>query len=78
MADTRPGDGGDQLKTYWTKDPRGLAKWATTAHPYTNLVQHITKFVGSDRAKRIAAQWFHDVFGIWPGERAGKNPLGLG
>jgi len=27
---------------------------------------------------RTVAQWFHDVFGIWPGERKGKNPLGPG
>lgn len=78
MVDLHPGDGGDQLKHYWTKDPEGLAKWATTAHPYTNLVRHLTKYVGAERARRIAAQWFKAVFGIWPGERAGKNPLGPG
>jgi len=27
---------------------------------------------------RTVAQWFHDVFGIWPAERGGKNPLGKG
>ena len=77
MADTKPGDGGDNLRNYWTRG-EGLAKWATTAHPYTNLVEHLTKFLGPERAKRVAAQWFHDVFGIWPGERAGKNPTGPG
>jgi hypothetical protein len=74
----KPGSSENELHTYWTKDPRGLAKWATTAHPYTNLVQHLTKFIGKERAQRVAAQWFRDVFGVWPGERAGKNPAGPG
>lgn len=78
MADLHLGDNGDKLKRYWTTSAEGLAKWATTAHPFTNLVQHLTKYVGADRAKRIAAQWFHDVFGIWPGERKGSNPAGPG
>jgi hypothetical protein len=75
MADSSPAD--NELKRYWTRG-EGLAKWATSAHPYTALVSHLTKFVGAERAKRIAAEWFHEVFGIWPGERRGKNPLGPG
>jgi hypothetical protein len=75
VADTSPGD--NQLKHYWTRGA-GLAKWATSPHPYTALYNHLVKFVGSDRAKRIAAEWFHEVFGIWPGERKGKNPRGPG
>lgn len=71
-------DRNDALKRYWTRDPRGLAKWASKPHPYTSLVRELTEHVGVERAKRIAAQWFRDVFGIWPGERAGKNPRGPG
>lgn len=68
----------DQLKHYWTRDPRGLAKWADKPHPWTALYRELRKHVGNERAKRMASQWFHDVFGIWPGERAGKNPAGPG
>jgi hypothetical protein len=32
----------------------------------------------TDRADQVASQWFHDVFGMWPGERKGDNPVGPG
>ena len=77
-ADVHPGDQGNQLKKYWLSK-EGLAKWATKPHPWTALYHHILKHIGNpERAKRIASQWFHDHFGIWPGERKGKNPLGHG
>ena len=76
-ADLHPGDPG-QLKEYWTKG-KGRAKWVGKPHPWTALYHHILKHVGNPgKAKRIASQWFHDVFGIWPGERKGKNPVGKG
>lgn len=77
MADGNPLNN-DKLKHYWTRDPRGLAKWADTPHPWTALYHHLVKFLGPERAKRVASQWFHDVFGIWPGERNGTNPTGRG
>ncbi len=77
MADAPGGGDPDKLKHYWTKG-EGLKKWATHAHPWTALYRHLVKFVGKERAQRIASQWFHDVFGIWPGERGGKNPTGPG
>jgi hypothetical protein len=67
-----------RLRRFWTRDPRGLAKWADKPHPYTSLYRHLRKYLGSARAKRAAAQWFKIVFHIWPGERKGKNPLGPG
>lgn len=67
----------DQLKNYWTKGA-GLAKWVKSPHPWTALKNHLLKHVGPERAERMAAEWFHDVFGIWPGERKGKNPVGPG
>jgi phage portal protein BeeE len=73
-ADRTPHD--DALKHYWTKG-EGLAKWASHPHPWTALRDHLRKHVGS-RAEEIASQWFHDVFGIWPGEREGDDPLGPG
>jgi hypothetical protein len=78
MADLHPGDGGAKnLKEYWTKGP-GLAKWATSPHPWTALYHHLLKYLPEAEAKRVASQWFHDVTGMWPGERKGKNPLGRG
>ncbi len=69
---------GNDLKRYWTKDPEGLAKWVGKPHPWTALRNHLRKHVGQERANRIASEWFHDVFGIWPGERKGENPVGPG
>lgn len=66
MADANPTNN-DQLKHYWTKDPRGLAKWAASPHPWTSLYHHLVKFMNPEMAKRVASQWFHDVFGFWPG-----------
>ena len=68
----------NRLKHYWTRDPEGLAKWATKPHPWTALYRQLRRHVGAARAKRIASQWFKEVFGIWPGERKGRNPAGPG
>lgn len=75
-ADVTPSND-DQLREYWTKG-EGLAKWANSPHPWTTLVRRLTKHVGRERAERIASQWFHLVFGLWPGEHKGKNPAGPG
>lgn len=68
----------EKLKHYWTRTPEGLAKWATKPHPWTALFRELEKHVGRERAQRIASEWFHEVFGFWPGERKGKNPRGPG
>lgn len=65
------------LKRYWTRG-EGLKRWATRKHPWTALYRQLRKHVGSERAKRMASQWFKEVFGIWPGERKGSNPAGPG
>ena len=76
-ADLHPGDP-TALKHYWTRG-KGLAKWATKPHPWTALYRHLLRYLKNpEYAKRVASQWFHDVFGIWPGERKGKNPIGRG
>lgn len=67
----------DVLKNYWLHG-KGLAKWATSPHPWTALYHHLRKHVNPEYAKRIAAQWYHEHFGHWPGERKGKNPIGRG
>jgi hypothetical protein len=76
VADPRPGSRG-YLKWYWTKGP-GLAKWATSPHPYTALKNHLRKYLPATYLDQVVAQWFHDALGIWPAERKGKNPLGKG
>lgn len=73
--------GAMQLHDYWTKDPRGLAKWADSKDPWTQLYHHLLKFLPDERAKRTAAEWFHDVKGYWPGSDLnrvthGKPPRG--
>lgn len=73
--DVTPGDG--ELKKYWVRGP-GLARWSTSPHPWTTLVNLLTKHVGRRRAERMASAWFKLVFGIWPGERKGSNPVGPG
>lgn len=76
MAITPQGiKGAAQLRHYWTKG-KGLAKWATSPHPWTTLVAHLRKYVRDP--KGLASSYFHDVFGIWPGHRKGKNPFGEG
>jgi hypothetical protein len=75
--EARAGRGGEQLKSYWTKGA-GLKKWSTHAHPWTALRDHLVKYMSTERADRTASEWFHDVFGMWPGERKGSNPVGPG
>lgn len=67
----------ERLHHYWTRG-EGLAKWIGSPHPWTTLRNHLIKYVGPGRAERMASEWFHEVFGIWPGERKGKNPVGPG
>jgi hypothetical protein len=76
--DVTPGH--DQLHHYWTRG-EGLAKWRTKPHPWTTLYHHLVKYVNPEMAKRMASQWFHEVFGYWPGSDlhrvdSGKPPRG--
>jgi hypothetical protein len=74
-----PGTPGHQLHEFWTKNPKGLAKWADKPHPWTALYHHLRKYIhNDDEAKATAAKWFHDVKGYWPGDQKGKNPVGPG
>jgi hypothetical protein len=69
--------GGERLHYWWTKGP-GLARWANSPHPWTALYTQLREHVGAAKAKRMASAWFHEVFGIWSGERKGDNPVGPG
>jgi 2'-5' RNA ligase len=53
----------NQLKRYWLHG-EGLAKW----NSWTELFSHIKKYVNPEYAKRIAAEWFHERYGYWPGD----------
>lgn len=73
--------GREQLHHYWTRDPEGLAKWAESPDPWTSLHGHLRKYMSDEMAKRVAAEWFHDVFHFWPGDDRnrvmhGKPPRG--
>lgn len=65
-----------KLEHYWTRGA-GLARWANNAHPWTTLVALLTPHVGAG-AKGLASNYFKKVFGYWPGERKGENPVGRG
>lgn len=66
----------NQLKDYWLHG-EGAAKWSR----WTDLYDHLRKYLGDERAKRTAAQWFHERYGFWPGADKnrvmhGKSPRG--
>lgn len=53
MPDTNPGDrgaAGQRLEDYWKRGP-GAAKWIGTAHPWTNLYQHLRKHMPYEMAQ---------------------------
>jgi hypothetical protein len=57
----------NQLKDYWLHG-EGAAKWKT----WTQLFNHIKKYVTPEQAKRIAATWFHERYGFWPSSTANR------
>jgi phage portal protein BeeE len=68
------------LHHYWTRG-EGLAKWQGSPTPWTTLYHHLLKFVGPEQAKRMASEWFHEVFGFYAGADLnrvthGKPPRG--
>lgn len=71
------GHGGSSWEEQW-KHGKLAKKWIGHPHPWTALYHHLRKHMPDEMAKRTAAQWHHDVFGIWPGEKKGKNPVGPG
>lgn len=67
--DTHPG--GEQLKHYWLHG-EGAAKWST----WTELYHHLVKYLSPEMAKRTAAEWFHERYGIWPGDQKNLDKHG--
>lgn len=64
LGELRKGKQGENLHEYWTTGP-GRARWNT----WTELYHHLLKYLPSERAKRTAAEWFHEVKGFWPGDK---------
>ncbi|MEY8577226.1 hypothetical protein AALI21_02820 [Corynebacteriaceae bacterium 6-324] len=77
MADIPNIKDGRNFEIYWTRGP-GLARWASNPHPWTTLVNLLSKYMSRRHAKGLASNYFKKTFGIWPGERKGENPLGPG
>lgn len=83
MADLRPGDGGAaKLKAYWTVGQGGISKirWGTPGD-WTRCERHLARYVGPEQAKRMCANYHHEMTGTWPGSDAnrvasGKPPRG--
>lgn len=63
----------NNIKDYWTKNPKGLAKWVDKPHPWTALYNHLKKHMPDEMAKRVASEWYHEVKGHWPNEGKGKK-----
>lgn len=66
----------NQLKHFWLHG-EGAARWST----WTELYDHLKKHMPAEMAKRVAAEWFHERYGRWPGSDAnrvahGKPPRG--
>lgn len=77
-ADTHAGgEGPGSIKWYWVRGA-GLQKWVGSPTPWRTLYGHLVKHMSSGMAERCASAWFHEVFGIWSGERKGQNPTGPG
>lgn len=68
---------GDELQAYWTRG-KGLARWSLSPHPWRKLRSLLRKHPGIHDAEGLASHYFKIAFGIWPGERAGSNPVGPG
>lgn len=71
-ANPKPGTRG-YLKWYWTRGP-GRLRWST----WSELHEHLKKYLGAEQAKRVTSAWYHAATGHWVGEKKGKNPKGYG
>lgn len=77
---TERDDGNQQLEAaradnnlkHWWLHGEGAGKWNT----WTELYGHLKDHMADERAKRVAAEWFHERYGYWPG--ADKNRVAHG
>lgn len=58
---------GSVLRRYWTQG-EGLAKWRGAPKPFVALRNHLLrKGLKEPMASRVAAAWYREVMGHWPG-----------
>jgi hypothetical protein len=63
---------GENLENYWKRGAGAIKiRWGTPGD-FTRCVSNLDKHVGNERAKRICAQWHHDMNGFWPGDRRNR------
>lgn len=62
--------GDNRLRNYWVYG-EGRTKWKT----WTELYEHLKRHVSAERAKRIAAEWFHLRYGYWPGDKKNRDKV---
>lgn len=66
-VDTSPGVGASrELNAYWTTG-KGRALWADSPTPYRTLLALLEAHMSSAKAHGLAAEYYHLVFGTWPG-----------
>lgn len=66
--DTSPGVGPSaKINAYWTKGV-GAAKWTSSPTPYRTLLALLMKYMPKRQAEGLAAEYYHMVFGRWPGK----------
>ncbi len=80
MADVTAGDqAGTRLRSYWTRDPAGLAKWARSPAPWSTLHRHLARHIADpDLVNELTETYYQAVFGKPSGWRRGDNPSGPG
>lgn len=74
MVDTSPGVGpSKEINDYWTVG-KGKALWAGSPTPFRTLLALLMKYIKNERiAKGLAAEYYHRVFGHWPGHHDSKG-----
>jgi len=70
-VDTSPGTGASrQLNDYWCVG-KGRALWADSPTPYRTLLALLLRYMSDAKAHGLAAEYYHRVFGKWPGKHDG-------
>lgn len=64
-ADTSPGVGVPQFNKFWLGE--GLSRWAESPTPYRTLRSLLLQHMSIEKASGLAAEYFHEHFGFWPG-----------
>jgi hypothetical protein len=67
-VDTSPGVGASgAINRYWLSGP-GLAKWATSAHPWTTLRDLLLAYMSKAKADGLASEYYRLHFGHTPNQ----------